>query len=66
MNYAVLRSAFGDYWVGKTNLAVREGSIFSTFEEAREVALDLSEENPINQIELEEETEETAEEVLFH
>ena len=62
MNYAVLKSDFGDYWIGKTKLPVREGSIFSTFDEAQETALALCDDD-IKGVELDEETEGDVEEV---
>ena len=37
-NYAVARSLFGDYWVGKTFLIANGKSIFPTFDEAIEEA----------------------------
>lgn len=39
VNFAVARSAFGDYWVGKTFLKVGKSRIFSTFDEATEEAM---------------------------
>lgn len=38
MNYAIVKSMFGDYWVGKTELPVKDGSIFSTYDDAFEEA----------------------------
>lgn len=35
-NYAVVRSTFGDYWIGKTKLSEKPGSIFSSFADALE------------------------------
>lgn len=40
-NYAIIRSAFGDYWVGKTKLKADEKSIFSKREDAVNYAQDL-------------------------
>ncbi len=34
-NYAVVRSIFGDFWVGKTKLKSDERNIFSNLEDAR-------------------------------
>lgn len=41
-NFAIGKFLFGDYWVGKTKLEVNNKSIFSTFEEAIEEAIDLT------------------------
>ena len=40
-NYAIVRSIFGDYWVGKTLLKADEKSIFSKIETAVNRAQDL-------------------------
>lgn len=42
LNFAVLKSMFGDYWVGKIAKEVDGKSIFSTFEEATDKAIDLT------------------------
>lgn len=41
LNYAIMQSAFGDYWVGKTMLKADEKSIFSKREDAVNHAQDL-------------------------
>jgi hypothetical protein len=38
LNYAVVRSVFGDYWVGKTKLEPKKGIIFEDINEAIEKA----------------------------
>ncbi len=63
MNYAVMRTLFGDYWVGKTNLEMNDVGVFSTWDEAVETALDLSSLNEDNRYEIENALEEEAEEV---
>lgn len=47
LNFAVLKSAFGDYWVGKIKLEPDNKSIFPTFAKAinRALALNDSVEN---------------------
>lgn len=42
LNFAVLKSAFGDYWVGKIEREPDGKSIFSIFEEATNRALALT------------------------
>ncbi len=42
MNYAVMRTMFGDLWVGKTKLEPNGVGVFATFDEAIEAAMDLS------------------------
>ena len=42
MNYAVMRTMFGDLWVGKTNAEPNGVGVFSTWDEALETALDLA------------------------
>lgn len=37
-NYAIVRSIFGDHWIGKTELPVKDGSIFSNHDDALKVA----------------------------
>ena len=51
-NFAVLRSAFGDYWVGKIKQKPDKKSIFSTFDEATNRVLDLTD-SILNQDDLE-------------
>jgi len=60
MNYAVMRSVFGDYWVGKTKLEPNGVGVFASWDEAMDKALSLwpSEEN---QFELDDAVEEEAE-----
>lgn len=41
-NYAILRSMFGDYWVGKISLETNGKSIFPTFDEAIEEAIEIT------------------------
>ena len=39
-----MKSAFGDYWVGKTELKLPENAkVFGDFENAKEAAIDLCE-----------------------
>lgn len=40
-NYAVVRTIFGDFWIGKTKLPVETRRIFSKFEDAQNSAIDL-------------------------
>lgn len=42
LNFAVLKSMFGDYWVGKIEREPDGKSIFSTFDEATNNAVDLT------------------------
>ena len=44
-NYAVIKSIFGDLWVGKTKLKADEDSIFSDKEDAINLAEQLFEDN---------------------
>lgn len=62
MNFAIMRSGFGDYWIGKTELPVKDGSIFSTLEDALDQAKSLND-SIENQDELDATTEEDVEEV---
>lgn len=41
MNYAVMRTMFGNYWIGKTDLEPNGVGVFATWDEALEAALDL-------------------------
>lgn len=41
-NYAIMRSGFGDYWVGKILKDTNSTSIFSTFDEATENAIEMT------------------------
>lgn len=63
MNYAVMRTTFGDFWVGKTNLEPNGVGVFATWDEALEKALDLAWGHDDNLYELEEALEEEAEEI---
>lgn len=58
-NYAVLRSGFGDLWVGKIALKADEKTIFTNFDDAIAKALRLN-----DSIENAEEIEDIAEEEL--
>lgn len=42
MNYAVMRSMFGDFWVGKTCLEPNGVGVFATWDEAMDTAMDLT------------------------
>ncbi len=42
LNYAVMRSGFGDLWIGGTYLEPNEKSIFATFDDALEKAKRLN------------------------
>ena len=42
LNFAVMRSGFGDYWVGKTPIKPNGKSIFASYDEALETALSLN------------------------
>ncbi len=59
MNYAVVCSMFDEYWIGKTDLPLKELSILATYEEALIRAIDLCEydDDEANIEELEEEWE---------
>ena len=41
-NYVILRSIFGDYWVGKTLMKVNNRSVFSTFDETIAEAIEIT------------------------
>ena len=41
-NYAVMRSGFGDYWIGGTYLKPNGNSIFTDFVEALQTAKNLN------------------------
>ncbi len=62
MNYAVMRTMFGDFWVGKTDLEVNGVGVFATWDEALEEALELND-SVDNQLELEQAEEEEADEI---
>ena len=59
-NYAIARSAFGDYWIGKTLQKANGKNIFSTFEEATSEAISMTDSHT-NILELEEGLEEECE-----
>ena len=61
-SYAILRSMFGDLWVGKTQLTPNEKSIFSNFDDAIERAKQLND-SIENADELDAVTEEDTEEI---
>lgn len=42
LNYAVMRSGFGDLWIGKTPIKSNGESIFTNYDEALEKALQLN------------------------
>lgn len=42
MNYAVMKTMFGDYWVGKTRLEPNGVGVFATHREAVEAAMGLN------------------------
>ena len=65
MNFAIMRSGFGGYWIGKTKREVKDGSIFSTFNDAIEEAKNLNDsiENLGELEEMEEEGEEAIEKI---
>lgn len=60
MNYGVMKTVFGDTWVGKTGLEPNGVGVFATWEDAQQAAFDTwpSEEN---RFELEDALEEEAE-----
>lgn len=52
MNYAVMRTIFGDIWVGKTNLEPNGVGVFADWDDAIQVAFDMCPSEP-NRFELE-------------
>ena len=60
--YAIVRSVFGNLWVGKTHLEPNDIGIFSDFEYATGKAQDLNPSHE-NWVELDETDEEDAEEI---
>lgn len=44
-NYAIIRSIFGDYWIGKTKLKANEQNIFSNLADAINFAEQLFEDS---------------------
>lgn len=61
MNYVIGRSAFGDYWINRTEQPVEGKKNFPTFEEAKEEAMALND-SVENQIDLDKDEEEYFEE----
>ncbi len=42
MKFVIMKSAFGDFWIGKTNLELPESAkAFNDFEDAKEEAMSL-------------------------
>jgi hypothetical protein len=62
MNFVIIKSGFGEYWIGKTKLPIKEGSIFGTFEDTVDCAIDMAD-SITNQADLEDEIEEEVEEI---
>ena len=58
--FAIVKSVFGDYWIGKTKLEPNGTSVFPTFNEATERAIELTD-SISNMDELEEVMEEKVE-----
>lgn len=63
MNFAVMRTMFGDLWVGKTKLEPNGVGVFASWGEAMEKAVDLAAFADENLAELEDAEEEEAEEI---
>lgn len=42
LNFVVMRSGFGDYWIGKAPIKPNGKSIFTNYDEALERALELN------------------------
>jgi len=61
-NFGIVRSLFGDYWVGRTKLPTNGYSIVESFESALETAKELAEGNEHNIMELEDAPENDGEE----
>lgn len=61
-SYAIVRSTFGDLWVGKTHLEPNDTSIFSDFEQAIGTAQNLDPSHE-NWVELDETDEEDVEKI---
>lgn len=51
MNFAIVEAAYGDFWIGKTNLPVKGTSIFSNYSDALEEAKQWASYNNILEIE---------------
>ena len=65
-NYAVMKSIFGDLWVGKTTLSVKDEIIFSELEEAIDKATDLFlEHHPCFEPDLDEDDEDYDDETAY-
>jgi len=60
-NFAVVRSVFGDIWIGKTQLPTNDSSIFADFDSALEVAKHHGSYEDIEEIMAAEENDETEE-----
>lgn len=42
MKFVVMKSGFGDFWIGKTDLELpKQAKAFDNFEDAQEVAMEL-------------------------
>ncbi len=63
MNYAVMGTMFGDYWVGKTRLEPNGVGVVASWDEAMAVAMDLAAFADDNLAELEDAEEAEAEEI---
>jgi hypothetical protein len=64
-NYAVVKSVFGDLWIGKTKLKANEKFIFSNLEDASNFACQLFEDyNPDFDYSLDEEDERYDDELI--
>lgn len=63
MNFAVMRSMFGDFWVGKTRLEPNGVGVFASWDEAVGKAMDLAAFVEENLTELQEALEEEVEEI---
>ena len=60
MNFAVMKTIFGDIWVGKTKLEPNGVGVFATWDEANDAAFGLWP-NEVNCAELEDALEDEAE-----
>ena len=60
MNFAIMRSGFGDLWIGGTNLVANGKTIFGNFDDALEEAKSLND-SITNGIELDDTKEEDIE-----
>ena len=65
-NYAVVRSIFGDFWVGKTKLKANEITIFADIEDViRQVEEQFLDEHPCFDPNLDEDDEDYDEELTY-